>query len=142
MSRVLIADDHAVVRAGYRQFLESERFITKVGEAASGNEALEQLHREDWDLLLIDIHMPGRSGLDILRQVVTEFAGVRVLVISGLPEDQYARNVLRAGASGYLSKGGSPAELVSAVRTVLDGRPLRERTTRRGSGCRRCRMPP
>jgi DNA-binding NarL/FixJ family response regulator len=121
MSRVLIADDHAVVRAGYRQFLEAEHFITEVAEAASGNEALEQLRRQDWDLLLMDILMPGRSGLDILRQVVAEYANVRVLVISGLPEDQYARNVLRAGASGYLSKGGSIAELLLAVRTVLRG---------------------
>ena len=122
MSRVLIADDHAVVRAGYRQFLEADALITEVGEAASGNEALEQLRCQGWDLLLIDIHMPGRSGLDILRQVVAEYADVRVLVISALPEDQYARHVLRIGASGYLSKGGSHAELLTAVRTVLHGR--------------------
>jgi DNA-binding NarL/FixJ family response regulator len=121
MSRVLIADDHAVVRAGYRQFLKAEPFITEVGEAASGDEALEHLRRQAWDLLLMDIHMPGRSGLDTLRQVVAEYANVRVLIVSGLPEDQYARNVLRAGASGYLSKGGSSAELLNAVRTVLRG---------------------
>jgi len=96
------------VRAGYRQFLEADSNITEVGEAGSGNEALDELRRKDWDLLLMDIRMPDRSGLDILAQVISAFPGVRVLIVSGLPEEQYARNVLRAGASGYLSKGGSP----------------------------------
>jgi two-component system invasion response regulator UvrY len=122
MSRVLIADDHAVVRAGYRQFLEAEAGITAIGETASGNETLDQLRRHEWDLLLMDIHMPDRSGLDILKHVTSGYPKVRVLIMSGLPEAQYARNVLRAGASGYLSKGGSPEELLKAVRTVLVGR--------------------
>jgi two-component system invasion response regulator UvrY len=122
MSRVLIADDHAVVRAGYRQFLEADSNITEVGEAGSGNEALDELRRKDWDLLLMDIRMPDRSGLDILAQVISAFPEVRVLIVSGLPEEQYARNVLRAGASGYLSKGGSPEEMLKAVRIVLNGR--------------------
>jgi DNA-binding NarL/FixJ family response regulator len=122
MSRVLIADDHAVVRAGYKQFLEAEARITAIGETASGNETLDQLRRHEWDLLLMDIHMPDRSGLDILKHVTSGYPKVRVLIMSGLPEAQYARNVLRAGASGYLSKGGSPEELLKAVRTVLVGR--------------------
>jgi len=122
MSRVLIADDHAVVRAGYKQFLEAEAGITAIGETSSGNETLDQLRRHDWDLLLMDIHMPDRSGLDILKHVTSGFPKVRVLIMSGLPEAQYARNVLRAGASGYLSKSGSPEELLKAVRTVLVGR--------------------
>lgn len=122
MPRVLIADDHAVVRAGYKQFLEAERSITEVGEVTSGSEALDALRRKDWDLLLMDIHMPDRSGLDILKHVTTGYPGVRVLIMSGLPEEQYARNVLRAGASGYLSKGGSSDEMLKAVRTVLNGR--------------------
>jgi two-component system, NarL family, invasion response regulator UvrY len=122
MSRVLIADDHAVVRAGYRQFLEADPSITEVGEAASGSETLDALRRKEWDLLLMDIHMPDRSGLDILKHVTTGYPDVRVLIISGLPEEQYARNVLRAGASGYLSKGGSADELLKAVRLVLSGR--------------------
>lgn len=122
MSRVLIADDHAVVRAGYRQFLEADSNITEIGEAGSGNEALDELRRKDWDLLLMDIRMPDRSGLDILRHVISGFPDVRVLIVSGLPEEQYARNVLRAGASGYLSKGGSPEEMLKAVRVVLNGR--------------------
>jgi len=122
LSRVLIADDHAVVRAGYRQFLEADSSITEVGEAASGNETLDQLRRQDWDLLIMDIRMPDRSGLDILSQVITRYPSVRVLIMSGLPEEQYARNVLRAGACGYLSKGGSSDEMLKAVRVVLSGR--------------------
>jgi two-component system invasion response regulator UvrY len=122
MSTVLIADDHAVVRAGYKQFLEAEAGITAIGEASSGDETLNQLRRKRWNLLLMDIHMPNRSGLDIMKHVKTGYPEVRVLVMSGLPEEQYARNVLRAGASGYLSKGGSPEELLKAVRTVLQGR--------------------
>jgi len=110
------------VRAGYRQFLEADSSISEVGEAASGNETLDQLRRKDWDLLLMDIGMPDRSGLDILRHVISGFPDVRVLIMSGLPEEQYARNVLRAGASGYLSKGGSPEEMLKAVRLVLSGR--------------------
>jgi two-component system, NarL family, invasion response regulator UvrY len=122
MSRVLIADDHAVVRAGYKQFLEAEPSITEIGEATSGSATLDLLRRQEWDLLLMDIHMPDRSGLDILKRVTTGYPDVRVLIVSGLPEEQYARNVLRAGASGYLSKGGSSAEFLSAVRAVLNGR--------------------
>jgi DNA-binding NarL/FixJ family response regulator len=122
VSKVLIADDHAVVRAGYKQFLETESTITDIGETCSGNETLDQLRRQNWDLLLMDIHMPDRSGLDILKHVVSGYPKVRVLIMSGLPEEQYARNVLRAGASGYLSKDGSPEELLKAVRTVLCGR--------------------
>src|SRR5208282_2379222 len=104
MSRVLIADDHAVVRAGFRQFLEADSAITQIGEAATGSTTLDELRKQAWDLVLLDIHMPDRSGLDILRHIQSGHPGVRVLVMSGLPEQQYAVNVLRAGASGYLSK--------------------------------------
>ena len=122
MSRVLIADDHAVVRAGFKQFLEAESSINAIGEAATGTETLDQLRKQEWDLVLLDIHMPDRSGLDILRHIQTGHPRVRVLVMSGLPEQQYAVNVLRAGASGYLSKDSAPEELMKAVRTVLAGR--------------------
>jgi two-component system, NarL family, invasion response regulator UvrY len=122
MSRVLIADDHAVVRAGYRQFLETEPSITEIGEASTGNETLNALRKKSWNLLLMDINMPERSGLDILRHVTASHPRVRVLIMSGLAEEQYARNVLRAGAGGYLSKGGSPEEFLKAVRIVLSGR--------------------
>jgi two-component system invasion response regulator UvrY len=122
MSRVIIADDHAVVRAGFRQFLEAEPSITEIGEAGSGSETLDVLRLKRWHLLLMDIHMPDRSGLDILKHVTKGYPELRVLIMSGLPEEQYARMVLRAGASGYLSKEGSSEELLKAVRTVLSGR--------------------
>jgi len=121
MSTVLIADDHAVVRAGYRQFLELDESITAVGEVASGSDALAKLRQKNWDLLLMDIHMPDRSGIDILSHVRLSYPSVKVLIMSGLPEEQYALNVLRAGAMGYLSKGGSPEELLRAVRLVSQG---------------------
>jgi len=122
MTRVLIADDHAVVRAGLRQFLEGDQSIREIGEAGTGRETLEQLRLSKWDLLLLDINMPDRSGLDVLRQVRSTHPQTRVLVLSGFPERQYAVNVLRAGASGFLSKESAPDELLKAVRIVLAGR--------------------
>jgi two-component system, NarL family, invasion response regulator UvrY len=122
MSRLLIADDHAVVRAGYRQFLEAEPGITEIGEAATGQAALDMLGQSEWQLLLLDIHMPDRDGIAVLRVVVAEHPQVRVLIMSGLPENQYARIVLRAGASGYLSKTVDPQELLKAVRALMAGR--------------------
>jgi DNA-binding NarL/FixJ family response regulator len=122
MTRVLIADDHAVVRAGLRQFLETDQSIREIGEAATGREALEQLRASTWNLLLLDINMPDRSGLDVLRQVRSTHPETQVLVLSGFPERQYAVNVLRAGASGFLSKESAPEELLKAVRAVLGGR--------------------
>ena len=122
MAKVLIADDHAVVRAGLRQFLEEDRTITEIGDASTGREALDALRSGRWDLLILDINMPDRSGLDILSHIRAAGYNTRVLVMSGLPERQYALNVLRAGARGYLSKEGAPDELLKAVRAILDGR--------------------
>src|SRR5258708_39699690 len=122
MTRVLIAEDHAVVRAGLRQFLEADQSIREICEAATGRETLEQLRLGKWDLLLLDINMPDRSGLDVLRQVRSTHPETRVLVLSGFPERQYALNVLRAGASGFLSKESAPEELLKAVKTVMSGR--------------------
>jgi two-component system invasion response regulator UvrY len=122
MTSLLIADDHAVVRAGLRQFLEADRSIHEIGEAATGRDTLEQLRVGNWNLLLLDINMPDRSGLDVLRQVRSTHPETRVLVLSGFPERQYALNVLRAGASGFLSKESAPEELLKAVRTVMSGR--------------------
>ena len=122
MSRVLIADDHAVVRAGIRQFLEEEQSITEIGESASGSETLDQLRASSWDLVILDIHMPDRSGLDILKQIRISYPHTNILIMSGLPERQYALIVLKAGASGYLAKGSPPDELLKAVRDVLRGR--------------------
>jgi len=122
VASILIADDHAVVRAGLRQFLDEDSNIVEVGEAASGGETLDQLRAKDWDLVLLDINMPDRSGIDVLRHIRSGYPRVRVLVLSGLPERQYALNVLRAGASGYLAKDAAADELMRAVHTVLNGR--------------------
>lgn len=120
--RVLVADDHAMVRTGLRQFLTEERSIREVGEAATGEATLSMLRWQRWDVLILDLEMPDRSGLDILKQVRATFPDTRVLILSGYPERQYARNVLRAGASGYLSKSSPPEEVLKAVRTVMQGR--------------------
>ena len=122
MARVLIADDHAVVRAGLKQFLVDDRAISEIGEAATGRETLERLRAEPWDLVILDIGMPDRSGIDILQQIRAVHERTRVLVLSGYPERQYALNVLRAGASGFIEKGTAPEELMRAVRAVLQGR--------------------
>jgi DNA-binding NarL/FixJ family response regulator len=122
MARVLIADDHAVVRAGLKQFLVEDRGISAIGEAATGRETLDRLRAESWDLVILDIGMPDRSGIDILQQIRAVHDRTRVLVLSGYPERQYALNVLRAGASGFIEKGTAPEELLRAVRAVLQGR--------------------
>ena len=122
MTRVLIADDHALFRAGLRQFLVDALPSAEIGEAASGNEVLTCLQRKAWDLLVLDINMPDRTGLDILRHVKSGHPATRVLVLSGYPERQYALNVLRAGASGYIAKDAAPEDLLKAVRLVLQGR--------------------
>jgi two-component system invasion response regulator UvrY len=122
MTRVLIADDHALFRAGLRQFLDEALAPAEFGESATGNETLDRLKEKDWDLLVLDINMPDRTGIDILRHVRSGHPNTRVLILSGYPERQYALNVLRAGASGYIAKDASPEELLKAVRVTLQGR--------------------
>ncbi|MGA8709601.1 MAG: response regulator transcription factor, partial [Steroidobacteraceae bacterium] len=122
MIRVLIADDHPLVRAGLRQLLSEDPNVAEIGEAGSGNEALNKLREGGWNLLLLDINMPDRNGLDILRNVNSSYPETKVLVLSGFSERLYALNVLRAGASGYLPKECAPAELLSAVKAVAAGR--------------------
>lgn len=122
MTAVLIADDHPMVRAGIRQFLEEDRTITEIGEAASGNETLDRLRAYQWNLLLLDINMPDRSGFDILRHVRANYSQTKVLVLSGLPERQYALSALKAGAHGYLPKECTAGQLLKATHDVLQGR--------------------
>jgi two-component system, NarL family, invasion response regulator UvrY len=122
MLKILLADDHPMVRAGLRRILSEDRSVTEIGEAASGSETLEKLRLQSWDLLILDINMPDRSGLDILRNVRATYADTKVLVLSGLSERQYALNVLKAGASGYLPKECAPNDLLQAMRAVLQGR--------------------
>jgi len=122
MTQILIADDHALVRAGLKQFLLEERRDVQIAEASSGLQTLDMLRGGTFDLLILDINMPDRGGLDILKHVRAGYPATRVLVLSGYPERQYAINVLKAGASGYLSKDGPPSELIKAVAQVLAGR--------------------
>ncbi len=105
MARVLIADDHALVRAGLRQYLQDSGRFTNISEAGSGMQVLDMLRGGRFDLLILDINMPDRGGLDILKHVRASYPEVKVLILSGYPERQYAVNVLKAGAGGYLSKG-------------------------------------
>ena len=122
MARVLIADDHAMVRAGLRRWLEQDRSIEAVAESATAAETLQQVRDGAWDLVVLDINMPDRSGIDILRHIRSGHPSTRVLVISAYPEKQYAVYALRAGAAGYLAKDQAPEEFMRAVHTVLAGR--------------------
>ena len=118
--RILIVDDHAIVRAGLKQII-AERFPRAIfGEGRNAREAVEEVSRAKWDLMLLDITMPGRSGLDVLKQIKDIQPDVKVLVLTMHPEDQYAVRVLKTGASGYLTKDAS-GEVVNAVIKLLAG---------------------
>ena len=121
MIRVLLADDHAVVRQGLKQILTEIPEVGAVGEAATGEDALMQVRAEQWDVLVLDMSMPGRGGLDVLKDVRRERPQTKVLVLSMHPEDQFAVRMLKAGASGYLTKDTAPDELVAAIRKLLTG---------------------
>lgn len=122
MIRILIADDHAIVRAGLKQFIAADDDLQITGEAASGAETLELVRNGDFDVVLLDIRMPDGSGIDTLRKLKTLRPELPVLMLSGFAEEQYALNLLRAGAAGYVTKESAPAELVKAIRTVIVGR--------------------
>lgn len=121
MIKVLIADDHAVVRQGLKQILGDTSDLVVVGEATTGPEVLEQARTVDWDVMVLDISMPGRSGFDILLDLRAEKPGQPILVLSMHAEEQYALRMLKAGASGYLSKESVPEELIHAIRKVVEG---------------------
>jgi two-component system, NarL family, invasion response regulator UvrY len=120
MAKILIADDHPMVRAGLRSMLAEH--YDDIEEAPSGAEALASLGSRQVDLLILDINMPDRGGMDVLQEVKATHPAVKVLVLSVFPEKQYALNVLKAGASGYLAKECAPKDLLDAVRTILQGR--------------------
>lgn len=121
MIRILIADDHAVVRRGLRQIVSEEPDLVVDGEAHSGQEALTLAREQHWDLVMLDISMPGRGGLDVLKELKQERPGLPVLVLSMHPEEQFAVRALRLGASGYMTKDSAPEELVRAIRKVVTG---------------------
>lgn len=119
--KILIADDHSILRKGLMQILADEFPEAQFGEASNTPETLERLSREAWDMLVLDIFMPGRSGLEILGDVRRNHPNLPVLALSSAPEDQLAVRVLKSGARGYLNKQTAPEELVNAVRKVLSG---------------------
>lgn len=120
--RILITDDHAVVRRGLKQILQAEFPSAFIDEGADAEMLIKKVIKEQWDLVITDISMPGRSGLDALQQIKTDNPKLPVLVLSGHPEEQYALRVLKAGASGYLNKDADPGELIKAVHRVLQGK--------------------
>jgi two-component system, NarL family, invasion response regulator UvrY len=121
MTRILIVDDHAILRQGLKQILADEIDGAKFGEAGSAAEVLPLLQREAWDVLVLDINMPGRSGFDVIVDVSRHFPRLPVLVLSSTPEDQLGVRAMKAGAAGYLNKQTAPEQLVAAVQTVLKG---------------------
>jgi len=126
--RVLIADDHPVMRKGLRTILTDEIEGVVCAEASDGRETLDMVERGGWDLVILDISMPGQNGMETLKEVRRLRPKLPVLVASVHPEEQYGRRALMAGASGYLTKGSAPSELVRAVRQVLAGRPYGSQT--------------
>ena len=121
MIQILIVDDHAILRRGLKEILEREFRDVSIGGAGTAEQALTQLDSEKWDLVILDITMPGRSGVDVLRHLKALRPKLPVLVLSMHPEDQYGKRVLKAGASGYMNKESAPEELIKAVRKLLSG---------------------
>ena len=122
MIKILIADDHPVVRKGLKDIIQETSDMTVSGEAGKGQEVLENVRKIDFDVVVLDIAMPGRSGLDILKELKSEKPELPVLILSIHPEEQYAVRVLKAGASGYLTKDIAPDELITAIRKVSRGK--------------------
>lgn len=122
MIKILIADDHAIVRKGLKQIVSETPDILVTGEASTGYEVLDKVRGHDYDVVVLDISMPGGDGLNILKQIKKEKPKIPILVLSVHPEDQYAVRALRAGAAGYLTKESAPDELITAIRRVSGGR--------------------
>jgi DNA-binding NarL/FixJ family response regulator len=122
MIRILIADDHAIVRAGLKQFIADQVDMDVSAEAASGAEAIAAVRAGEFDVVLLDISMPDKNGIDTLKTLRHVKPELPVLMLSAYAEDQYAVNLLRAGASGYLNKEAASTQLVGAIRTVVQGR--------------------
>ena len=122
MIRILVVDDHAIVREGLKQILADVTDLSVRDEAANGQEALEKIRGGEFDCVLLDISMPGRSGLEVLKEIKAERPRLPVLILSMHAEEQYAIRALKAGASGYLTKASAPDELIGAIRKVSCGR--------------------
>jgi DNA-binding NarL/FixJ family response regulator len=119
---VLVVDDHALIRKGLRQILDDTNDIRVTGEAETGMQAISMVRDHDYGIVLLDITLPDRYGIDVLRQLKVQRPGLPVLVLSIHPEDEYAMRSIKAGAAGYMSKQSAPSQLVSAIRHVASGR--------------------
>jgi two-component system, NarL family, invasion response regulator UvrY len=119
--KILVVDDHAIFRDGLKRILSEEFEAATFGEAGNATEALEQIWKQKWDLILLDIAMHGRTGLDVLKEIRSSGSRVPVLILSAHPEEQYAVRVLKAGAAGYITKESASRELCQAVRKLLSG---------------------
>jgi two-component system, NarL family, invasion response regulator UvrY len=119
--KILIADDHAVVRRGLREILAAEHDMIVVGEAKNGNDALELVRKLDWDVAVLDYSMPGRSGLELIKEIKREHPGRPVLILTMLPEEVHAAQVYKAGGAGYINKESASEELTAAIRKVVSG---------------------
>ena len=122
MIRILIADDHAIVRQGLKQIVEENGEMRVVAEAANGADALHKMREIACDVVLLDISMPGKSGIEVLKQIKEEKPGLPVLILSIYPEDQYAVRLIKSGAAGYMTKESAPAQVIEAVRRVAGGK--------------------
>lgn len=121
MIRILIADDHAIVREGLKQIVAEEADMKVTGEAANSNEVLTIIAKNNYDIAILDINMPGKSGLDLLKDLKIRFPKLPVLILSMYAEEQYGIRALKAGASGYLRKASVPDEFVAAIRKIVSG---------------------
>ena len=119
--RILVADDHTVLRAGLKRLLQDVPEVEDVGEAETAVHAREMLRSGKWDILLLDLDMPGQNALDVLKGLKVDHPHVAVLILSMYPEEQFGLRSLKAGASGYLSKDSAPDELVAAIRRISEG---------------------
>src|SRR5713101_3287314 len=121
MIKILIADDHALIRRGFKQIVAEQSDMLVVGEAQNACEVLRLVKKVAWDVLVLDLNMPGRGGLEVLAEIKQLHVHMPVLVLSIYPEDQFAVRLLKAGAAGYLTKESAPEELVKAIRKVYAG---------------------
>jgi two-component system, NarL family, invasion response regulator UvrY len=122
MKRILVVDDHQIVRAGLKQLLSGYDGFAVEGEAATGAAALELVQKSDWSLVLLDISMPDANGIDTLKRIKDKKPKLPVLIFTMHPEENYAINLIRAGANGYICKDSTPEQLIAAIRTVTSGR--------------------
>lgn len=121
MMKILIVDDHAVVRQGIKQIISEMEGPVEIGEAGNGSDAVRMLRDGEWDMVLLDINLPGRNGIEMLKQIKGEWKKLPVLMLSMYSEDQYAMRAIRSGAAGYMTKETAPDELLNAINKVMCG---------------------